>query len=418
MFNTTTTATIIKSLIAHKKAILQTLLLLVITNSNVYTDSFTVRSMYDAMLEDTNIIFHKCHDPIPFLYPNFPIKELSYWHTHKGCFDQSGVFVIPNGKAYTDFCLSESGHIISFHGSSIFNKDNELLHELLGTHHSLYMQIERIHRKNICNDLVKKIPGTVALITDIGNEMYAHWMMKTLAKIALLEQANITYDLLYILHNKPYMKETLQILGIDASKIIEPYNGYECIQAETLIVPSIPAKVIPMQNEHHYANAHIMTLYAPPWHLTWLRNKILPLIDRLHNNSKFYPKVFLSRKDAVRKIINEDEVFAYFEQKGFKKYTLTDLSFLEQIQLFHQATHIVGTHGSNMTNIIFCKPETCVVELFQNQFDCTFWYLSQQLQLQHHCIKTTHPIPGDRYISTTACLQMIEEYVQKELPNL
>ncbi|MBM18063.1 MAG: hypothetical protein CL947_03290 [Epsilonproteobacteria bacterium] len=391
---------------------------LLLFSTTIKPTVFSIKSIYDLMLQDDTIRFYKLHDPIAFEYQPFPLTEQSYWQPHQGALDQSGIFIIPHGKFHPCVYLSADNKITAFQACYTYDKNNNLIKEFLGSDHSLLLQVERLQLKKYPLNSAKKISGKVVIIADIASDFYANWMIKTLAKVAMLQTLNIEYDWICTLHHHKYMKETLQLLGIDASKIIEPILDYECLQADELIVPSVPARFIPPQNNHNYAQAHLMSLYAPSWHLSWLREKFLPLAQQHCSNHNFCTKVFLSRNDAARKINNEDDVFAYFEQKGFKKYTLTNLSFLEQIQLFHQATHIIGTHGSNMTNIIFCNPDTQIIELFQNQLDSSYWFISQQLKFQHHCIKVAKSISGDRYISTDACLDTIKRYISQTLPEL
>ena len=39
------------------------------------------------------------------------------------------------------------------------------------------------------------------------------------------------------------------------------------------------------------------------------------------------------------------------------------MTFLDQINLFKNASHIIGLHGAGFSNCIFCKPETLILEL-------------------------------------------------------
>ena len=42
---------------------------------------------------------------------------------------------------------------------------------------------------------------------------------------------------------------------------------------------------------------------------------------------------------------------------------MSNLSFLEQVSLFRNASKIVGLHGGGFANIIFCNPKTLVLEI-------------------------------------------------------
>jgi len=72
---------------------------------------------------------------------------------------------------------------------------------------------------------------------------------------------------------------------------------------------------------------------------------------------------------------------------GFKRYNLEDLNFAEGVQLFQSAEVVVSFHSSGLTNLIFSKPGTRVIEIFQEHEDDYFCYLSQTLHLKYDCLK-------------------------------
>jgi len=49
--------------------------------------------------------------------------------------------------------------------------------------------------------------------------------------------------------------------------------------------------------------------------------------------------------------------------KGFKIIKSQDLSFLEQVNLFYNLKCIVTLHGAGLSNLVFCKPNTKVIEI-------------------------------------------------------
>ncbi len=53
----------------------------------------------------------------------------------------------------------------------------------------------------------------------------------------------------------------------------------------------------------------------------------------------------------------------FLKKYGFECIHNEDLSIDEQIYLFQNATDIISCHGSQLTNIIFCKPGTKVCEI-------------------------------------------------------
>lgn len=74
-------------------------------------------------------------------------------------------------------------------------------------------------------------------------------------------------------------------------------------------------------------------------------------------------KLYLSRARSRRGFPNEREVEALAASRGFEPTYLEELSFIEQVNLFREATHIVGLHGSGLANMVFSQNGTKVREL-------------------------------------------------------
>jgi hypothetical protein len=94
-----------------------------------------------------------------------------------------------------------------------------------------------------------------------------------------------------------------------------------------------------------------------------------------------------------RKLLNFDDLYAA-AQRAFpytKIYVHTGgESFVETLRMMQAARVIVGIHGAALTNTIFARPGTHVLEYLvrdagSNGGGC-YLYLSTQLQLQHHVV--------------------------------
>ena len=64
------------------------------------------------------------------------------------------------------------------------------------------------------------------------------------------------------------------------------------------------------------------------------------------------------------------------------------MSVVEQIKLFQGAQIIVAIHGAGLVNMIFSKPGTKVVELFQALGDTTFVYLADGIGMDYTPVQT------------------------------
>ena len=78
-------------------------------------------------------------------------------------------------------------------------------------------------------------------------------------------------------------------------------------------------------------------------------------------NSK---KIYVTREySSYRKIINEGDIVTLLRENGYKFINPQLYTIQEQIEIFSDAEKIVAPHGSNLANIIFCKPGTEILEI-------------------------------------------------------
>ena len=90
-----------------------------------------------------------------------------------------------------------------------------------------------------------------------------------------------------------------------------------------------------------------------------LRNFLNP-----KTNVEISKKIYVTREDSnYRKIINEDDIVTLLRGKGYRYINPQLYEIEEQIEIFSNAEKIISPHGSNLSNIIFCKPGTEVFEI-------------------------------------------------------
>lgn len=327
---------------------------------------FKINPLQDILEKKQNILYTKVISKLDFDAPEFVISPK---FPHKGYFEELFILSIPQGVVQ-----GEMGYVFI---------NNQLPDEMArGDRFECLQNIPKIKGDNI-----QKVSGRVAVIAQHGADKryanYYHWVCEVLGRLAMLEIAGIEYDWLYVAMPKRFMKETLKLWNIDFSKIIEPTDDYFCIQADELIVPSM---VINTSVGHVHAGN-----FQHPVTLQYVREKLLQSTQLKNIDISKYPKrIFISRNDSYnsRKILNEDEIFELFTSKGFVRYELTKLSVLEQIMLFNNADIVVSEQGSGLSNIVFCKPKTKIIELHQAMIDNCFWWISYVFGLDYTPVRT------------------------------
>jgi len=327
---------------------------------------FKIVPLSEILKSNPEISYQKIIDEVPFDYPEFLIAPK---FPHKGYFHELFILHIPNGRTQ-GMC----GHVFV---------DNKLSDEMArGDRFECLVEIPKIKEENI-----KKISGQVAVIAQHGAggkwANYYHTLFEVFGRLAMLEIAGIEYDWLYVPLDKKYVREILELWGIDFSKIIAPDSEQFSIEADQLIVPSM---VINTSCGHAHAGN-----FQHPITSTYIREKLLKkALEKNIDISTFSKRIFISRNDVpnARRILNEDQIFQLLAKKGFERYQLGKMSVLEQILLFYNAEIVVSEQGSGLTNSLFCKSETLVIEVFQKLIDNCFWWISCLCNLRYLPIKT------------------------------
>lgn len=75
-------------------------------------------------------------------------------------------------------------------------------------------------------------------------------------------------------------------------------------------------------------------------------------------------RIFISRHSSTTRQLPMDSTFTKgLIDLGFSIYSLDQMTFHDQIQLFHSAEMVVGPHGAGLSWITFCEKGTFVLEL-------------------------------------------------------
>lgn len=86
-------------------------------------------------------------------------------------------------------------------------------------------------------------------------------------------------------------------------------------------------------------------------------------------------KFYISRSLASRQPPMEEKLQSMLAKLGFLIVHTEKMSISDQAALFASANVIVASHGAALTNILFCKPETLLIELFMPNYLNPEYYL-------------------------------------------
>lgn len=124
--------------------------------------------------------------------------------------------------------------------------------------------------------------------------------------------------------------------------------------------------------------------------------RIFENFSKLFGNSS-PKKIYVSRSDAKnRSIGNEADLEKMIATMGIKIVRLSGLSISKQAKLFHNADLIIAPHGAGLSNIIFCRPETKIIEFTaDNYLNPCFLAIGQVLGLEYK----VHVSPSTQNVS-------------------
>ncbi len=203
--------------------------------------------------------------------------------------------------------------------------------------------------------------GTVAVlgVRHCGN--YYHWLVDILPRIELLRLVGAKVDRYAVFVQHAFQRDTLRMFGIRDDQIISTHV-HRHIQAETLLVPSIPGT----------------TGNMPPWVGEFLRRSLRPAVRQRLPVSGQRRRLYVSRRHAkARRVANEAEIQGILAAHDVETVVSEELSVAEQIALFTQAELVVGAHGAGLSNIVFCDNPCAIVELHGDRgVNPCFWAMA------------------------------------------
>ena len=280
---------------------------------------------------------------------------------------------IPHGRIFGNCgAIMTADHTLLSDLSLDFN----LVSEGLDSSHHYIFQLAKLPPPTFLD------ANVACCVTPAGGNNYFHWMIDVLPKLYLLEQSSISWEKIdYWVFNTlefSFCQETLSRLRIPQNRIVE-ISGETHLQAENLICTSSPS----ITNDGRVPISR--------WIINFLRDQFL--LNSCSDAFRVDPpkRIWISRMDSSRRSIsNEQEVIDFLEPFGFISVKLSSLSVLEQATLFNQSEVVIAPHGAGLTNLVFCKPGTKVIEIFLPPDVNGRWsgigdycYLSNQLNLSY-----------------------------------
>ncbi len=186
---------------------------------------------------------------------------------------------------------------------------------------------------------------------------YYHWMLLTLSRAVLADQAGLLTDrrLLVPAECSPWMLESLALAGLGPERCLS-YGRDEALRLSDARVVS-PA-LLPSPG-----------LVAPLRARLWAAAGLDPA-----QPPRPHRALYLTRQGENRRpLVEEAALAARAQALGFEVVAPETLSLTEQVRLFARARAVVGASGAALTNLMWMQPGARVVVITKEETAAPFW---------------------------------------------
>jgi capsular polysaccharide biosynthesis protein len=220
--------------------------------------------------------------------------------------------------------------------------------------------------------LLKQIKVKKAIwITDDLSAGYFHWLLDCLPRLLNISKIDDSHDSVIILRpevaNQSFVKETLDLLGY---KYFIKEDKKINIKCHELIVANHCATTTGNYNDIVIKELRSVFL-----------KKISP------KNSSIKKWVYISRdKSSRRKANNETELVNMLLTLHVEIHYFEEYSFLKQMDIIANTDYLISIHGASLTNMLFMKENTHIIEL-RNKLDThsnCYFSLASALDINYH----------------------------------
>jgi capsular polysaccharide biosynthesis protein len=180
---------------------------------------------------------------------------------------------------------------------------------------------------------------------------YCHWIADYLPRIMLGREVGSDLPILVPrLERDGFQGESLELLGVPRGSVIAIEPGLHRVENLFLLNTS----------------SHAMRRYFQHGHTEYAAS-VLDRVPRFGSTDG--ARWWIDRGNTPRRrIANREEVEKVYSRHGYRSVDLGSLPMADQIRLMQSATHVAGLHGAALTNVVFCRPGTAVLELFPSDY--------------------------------------------------
>jgi hypothetical protein len=306
------------------------------------------------------LIINKSHT----LKRKYPVNNFS--KKDKKLFAKEIKKKIPNSYIYflNNIEILPSGYIknISYNLIKDFLKFTSLSRfKLLKKIYLIVMYFKKIFFTKYKQEILKD----AIFIHDRHSRNYFHWITDVLPKTCV-NQKYIKKSIFYLIPNfkTSFQKDSLKLMGI---KKIYELKKNQSVKIENLIYVS---ELYPSGNPS-------LDIFIK------MRNSIMSNFSFTSKKRKIY---ISRKKSSRRRMADEIEFEKRLSLCGFEIHCMEDYSLKKQIRICAEAKILVGLNGSGLTNLIWMKPGSKIIDIRPKNDDTLnpFFSISQLLNINYY----------------------------------
>ena len=215
---------------------------------------------------------------------------------------------------------------------------------------------------------------------------YTHWLIEgLLGLLVLLDFAPSGARLL--------LPATFRTFANADRRVLDHYDSLRVFGFDHLPVVEISEPFCRLEHGYWMESGSVFNM--PGEYMRALRARVAGLRPAFSRRDR---RIHVARR-VNRRIANADGLAPFLARQGFSTHYLEDYSIDEQIDMFSEAEWVIGPHGAELGNLLFCQPGTKVLELAPEfDFKPYFSYMCNKLGLTHGvlpCPTTDGGFDGD-----------------------
>jgi hypothetical protein len=172
---------------------------------------------------------------------------------------------------------------------------------------------------------------------------YYHWLLEDVPAFVSALRANPAASVVAHKNAPSYVRDFMELLEIS------PVLSTGSIEAETLVFSS-KVGIIGTPQKHD---------------IDIVRGISGRLLQNVNHRDR---RIYVSRRKSARSLPNEIEVESQLEARGFEVVFSEDLTWIQQVQIFAEASLVIGPHGAGLANAVFMEPGSVLIEILQDSY--------------------------------------------------